>query len=70
MVRAPCDVICISPETRVARDRSSDVRRASYVYYDYVLEREYRRARRLYITVYTTAVCYAQRGGEAGFSII
>ena len=27
--------------------------------YDYVLEREYRRARRLYITVYTTAVYYA-----------
>ena len=30
--------------------------------YDYVLEREYRRARRLYITVYTTAVYYAERG--------
>ena len=58
MERGPCtvpDVICISPETRVAR---SVIGCPSYVY-DYVLEREYRRARRLYITVYTTAVYYA-----------
>ena len=34
--------------------------------YDYVLEREYRRARRLYITVYTTAVYYAA-GLASGF---
>ena len=68
--RGPCTVRCdlhISPESRDARGAIGHRMSVLRLMYDYVLEREYRRARRLYITVYTTAVYYA--AGLVAFSI-